>query len=587
MEENRHEEIIDTNTPKNGDGVESVNNGMVYREITWEGVSLGVLQGLLMTAAFVYSGLKLGFTLGGSTIAAILGFAILKGIMKKGTIIENNINQTIASGINITGAGLIFTLPALLLMGVKFDITTMTLAAIAGSLMGVAVIIPLRKQMIDLERLRFPSGTAVAAILKSPGAGMEKAMLLGGGFILSAGLVILIKLNVVGDQIPLGKWLNLPPYMQTAIGVSLMNFGAGLLSGKGGLPFALGGVLAYWVMAPIAVHAGWASPEGKTPAELTDFVYGTMLRPVGIGMLIGGALLGVVKAFPAITGALKSLKEAAQAGFKATEEIPIKFIYIGIGGSFVMLFLAAMLGAEKVSITTAIIISLVGTIWLALAGLIVAECTGATDISPLSGLALIAITLMLVLTKNNIVAAMIIGVAVCVATSQCADMMQDLKTGYLVGGIPIRQQIVQISVAWIGPIAAMATILFLWHSQGFGPGKALPAPQADALQSMIKGVVGGHVPLHRYLAGGALGAVLSLLPVGGLGVLVGLAMYLPFYITLGYGIGCIANMVMEKYRSTGWIEAKVVPFAAGLIVGEALTELGYSILIMMNVIKPG
>lgn len=557
-----------------------------YREITFAGVALGVLQGLLMTAAFVYSGLKLGFTLGGSTIAAILGFAVLKGIMKKGTIIENNINQTIASGINITGAGLIFTLPALLLMGIKFDILTMTLAAIAGSLMGVAVIIPLRKQMIDLERLRFPSGTAVAAILKSPGAGMEKAMLLLGGFLLSTGLVLSIKAGIVPARLEVGQWFKMPLYMQTAIGLSLMNFGAGLLSGRGGLPFALGGVLAFWVLAPIAVKTGWADATGKNAQDLSDFVYGTMLRPIGIGLLIGGALMGVVKAFPAVKGALKSLSEAAKTGFKSSDEIPIKYIYFGIGGSFVLLFLAATFGADKVSPSTAIIISIVGTIWLALAGLIVAECTGATDISPLSGLALIAITLMLVLTHNNVIAAVLIGVAVCVATSQCADMMQDLKTGYLVGGIPIRQQIVQIAVAWIGPIAAMATILFLWNTQGFGPGKDLPAPQADALQSMIKGVVGGNVPTHRYLAGGLLGGVLSLLPVGGLGVLVGLAMYLPFDITLGYGIGCLANMALEKKFSARWIEEKIVPFAAGLIVGEALTELTYSILIMMKVVNP-
>lgn len=556
-----------------------------YREITFAGVTLGILQGLLMTAAFVYSGLKLGFTLGGSTIAAILGFAVLKGIMKKGTIIENNINQTIASGINITGAGLIFTLPALLLMGIKFDYLTMTLAAIAGSLMGVAVIIPLRKQMIDLERLRFPSGTAVAAILKSPGAGMEKAMLLLGGCLLSAGLVMLIKKGIVPDKLEVGQWLNIPLYMQTAIGLSLMNFGAGLLSGRGGLPFALGGVLAFWVLAPIAVKTGWVDVVGKNPQDLSDFVYSTMLRPIGIGLLIGGALMGVVKAFPAVKGALKSLSQAAKSGFKSSDEIPIKYIYFGIGGSFVLLFLAATFGADKVSPMTAIIISAVGTVWLALAGLIVAECTGATDISPLSGLALIAITLMLVLTHNNVIAAVLIGVAVCVATSQCADMMQDLKTGYLVGGIPIRQQIVQIAVAWIGPIAAMATILFLWNTQGFGPGHELPAPQADALQSMIQGVVGGDVPTHRYLAGGLLGGVLSLLPVGGLGVLVGLAMYLPFYITLGYGIGCLANMGLEKIFSVRWIEEKIVPFAAGLIVGEALTELTYSILIMMKVVK--
>lgn len=549
-----------------------------YREITAPAIILGIIQGICMTAAFVYAGLKLGFTLAGSTIAAILGFAVLKGIMRKGTIIENNINQTIASGINIAGSGVIFTLPVLFLMGKEFRPLPMILAAVAGSLMGITVIIPLRKQMIDLERLRFPSGTAVAAILRSPGAGVEKALLLLGGFILSMLTVMLIKNGYIPAEFALGEKLNLPVYTQTAIAISLMNIGAGLLAGRGGLPFALGGALAYWVMAPMAVSLGMTPDTGMEPEKLKNFVYLNMLRPLGIGMLIGGALMGVVKAFPAVKAAFKTLRMAAKSGFSGNDEMPIRFIYGGVGISFVALFLAAKFGAAGISIPVALAISVVGTLWLALAGLIVAECTGMTDISPLSGLALIAVTLMLAMTGNNIVAAVLIGLAVCVATAQCADMMQDLKTGFMVGGIPIKQQIVQISIAWLGPIISIGVLYLLWGPQGggFGPGTDLPAPQAGALEAMIKGVVGGVAPLNRYLSGAIMGGLLSLLPMSGLGVLVGLAMYLPFSITLGYGIGCLLNMGLQKVTSIQWVEDKVVPFAAGLIVGEALTELTYS-----------
>ncbi len=284
-----------------------------YREVTAAAVILGIVQGVLMTAAFVYAGLKLGFTLSGSAVAAILGFAVLKGVMRKGTIIENNINQTIASGINIAGSGVIFTLPVLLLMKEEFSIIPMILAGIAGSIMGVTVIIPLRKQMIDLERLRFPSGTAVAAILKSPGAGVEKALLLGSGFLLALITVVLIKKNILPAEIPLGKMWGFPEYTQTAIALSLMNLGAGMLAGKGGLPFAFGGALAFWFMAPVAVTNQWTTG---------DMVYGDMLRPIGIGMLIGGALMGVVKAFPAVKAAFKTLKSAAATGFKGGDELP-------------------------------------------------------------------------------------------------------------------------------------------------------------------------------------------------------------------------------------------------------------------------
>jgi uncharacterized oligopeptide transporter (OPT) family protein len=251
----------------------------------------------------------------------------------------------------------------------------------------------------------------------------------------------------------------------------------------------------------------------------------------------------------------------------------------------VVFFLAAYFGTKDISVLRAVAISLFGTGYLAVAGIIVAECTGATDISPLSGLALICVTAIMAMTDNNVIAAVLVGLSVCVATAQCADMMQDLKTGYMVGSYPVRQQTVQLAVAWVGPVVAVATVYFLWQTPtgapGFGPGTPLVAPQAQALQAMIEGLMSGNVPLMKYLSGAMLGASMTLLPIGGLGVLVGLAMYLPFEITLGYGIGCLVTMGLVKKFSGVWVEQKIVPLAAGLIVGEALTELSFSIYAML------
>jgi len=561
-----------------------------YKEITGRAVALGIVQGIVMTMAFTYAGLKLGFTIGGSTVAAIMGFVVLRGVLKGGTIIENNINQTVASGINTASAGVIFTLPALLLLGLDFNPWTMAVAAVAGSFMGIVVIIPLRKQMIELDRLRFPTGTAVGTLLKAPGAGAEKAKLLVAGSVVSAIVVSLMEYGFLPEDLPVGEWVGLPAYMQTAIYLSLMNFGAGLLSGKGGLPFFLGGVLAWWFLAPVAVNLDWVALTESTG----DVLYGEMMRPLGIGVLIGGALMGVVLAFPAIKGAIKGLQTAvkvaaAQGG--ASDELPPQVLSTGIVASALVLmgvvfWLSPDLGFGRIVAT-----GLTGTIWIAVAGLIVAQATGMTDISPLSGLALIAVTLMLALTANNIVVAVAIGVAVCVATSQCADMMQDLKTGHIVGSRPAAQQKVQFAVAWIGPVVAIGTMMLLWQtpdgSPGFGPESAaclaqsascLSAPQAGALQGMIEGVVGGSAPVDKYLAGGILGATVSLFPIGGLGVLLGLAMYLPFSITLGYGLGCLTAIGLERKHGKRWMENKIVPLAAGLIVGEALMALGFSVL---------
>jgi putative OPT family oligopeptide transporter len=562
-----------------------------YREITPAAITLGTALGILMTMSFVYVGLKLGFTIGGSSVAAILGFVFLRGILRRGTIIENNINQTIASGVNIASAGIVFTLPALLLMGYDFNPWEMAVAAIAGSIVGIVVIIPLRKQMIEIDRLRFPSGTAVATILKSPGAGIHQAVLLMIGFVISVFAVIALKNEIIPPTIPFGNWIGLPPYTQTAVAISLMNIGAGMLAGRGGLPFALGGMLSYWLIAPVAVSSGWV-PVALNTAELSHYIYSTVLRPLGIGLLIGGALVGIIVAAPSIRGALKSLRAVAESGesIKGSErdEMSARMLLIGFILSLAVLFVGALFEGD-IGWGQAAAVAVVGTLWIGISGLIVAQCTGVTDISPISGLSLIAITLMLAITGGSVVVAVMIGVAVCVATSQCADMMQDLKTGHLIGAVPRKQQMVQFSVAWLGPLVAIGTVSILWHTNsgapGFGPeseacrqglSDCLSAPQANALRAMIESVLQGNVPIEKYLAGGILGGVLSVVPIGGLGVLVGLAMYLPFPITLGFGIGCVITMIIERVRSTSFVERSVVPLAAGLIIGEALSELSYS-----------
>lgn len=605
-------------------------NPAPYREITVAAVVLGVIQGALMTAAFTYIGLKLGFTLSGSTVAAILGFAFLRGIGRgvlhidgAGSIIENNINQTIASGINTASAGVVFTFPALLLLGDHYNVWTIIMAAIAGSFMGVVIIIPLRKQLIEIERLRFPSGVAVATILKSPGAGAEKARLLGYGFLVACGLTLLTnpvfahwfgrKNPFLPDILPIGLWImhligSKPAgaagivLLGTSLSMSLANVGAGMLSGRGGLPFVLGGMLAWWVIAPFVVGQGWAPPH-LTGAALQSAVYGDMLRPVGIGVLIGGALAGVVLAYPAIRGALKSLSAAAalaRQGEGDMEEMSPTVLGIGLAGSFVGLLAVAIIGSigthGGLHLGEAITMGIVATAWLALAGLIVAQATGMTDISPLSGLALIAVTLMLGLSSGNVPLAVAIGVAVCIATGQCADMMTDLKTGHLIGAVPRRQQIMQFSVAWIGPAIAVGTVLLLWAggpggTAGFGPASyacvhsqagCLPAPQAGALQGMISGVLSGNAPVDKYISGAVIGGSLAFFPVAGLGVLMGLAMYLPFNITLGYGIGCITTIALQRYRGIAIYADRIVPIAAGFIVGEALTNLTLTIITLIG-----
>ncbi len=591
-----------------------------YRELTVAAVTLGVLQGIILNVAFVYAALTLGFSIGGSTVAAIIGYGLLRGVLKKGTIVENNINQTIASGINTAGTGVVFTLPALFMLDAKMRADTgvgvleeegawmqllsgITLGGIAGSILGVVLIIPLRKQMIALDRLQFPSGVAVAEILKTGGASLEKFRLLLIG-VAVAGLWKLILATGIIDRpgILMNEELNIsfgiiPDYFAPVLYLSLMNVAAGLLSGKGGVPFFIGGVLAWWIVSPIAVQFGWVVPQDlyqlasyqagsiADGTETFSLLHGSMIRPLGIGTLVGGALMGVVTAFPAIRSAFKSLASAAKSNSVTStiggDELSLNVV---IGGTVlaVVLFFFASYMTPGVSFVQALISATVGTIWLGVAGLIVAQSTGMTDISPMSGMALISVTLMMFLLNNNVAAAMVVGVAVCVAIGQGADMMQDLKTGFLVGARPIKQQMIQFCVTWIGAVVAIAVVYLIWSSgpngaNGFGPNTAFPAPQAGALMGIVDGVMNGNIPVDKYFLGGTIGVLLGGAPVGGLGVLVGLAMYLPFSITLGYGAGCFINMFLIRRYGETRVMGNLVPLAAGLIVGEALMGVGYTI----------
>ncbi|HAN32681.1 MAG TPA: peptide transporter, partial [Myxococcales bacterium] len=184
--------------------------------------------------------------------------------------------------------------------------------------------------------------------------------------------------------------------------------------------------------------------------------------------------------------------------------------------------------------------------------------------------------LMFFLSGGNVVASIILGVAVSIGIGQCADMMSDLKAGHLIGAKPKMQQLAQFSVAWIGVPVALGVLYLLWGPDGggFGPNNPeLSAPQGSALAAIIESLQAGAAPLDKYVSGGAIGLGLGIYPLGGLGVLVGLAMYLPLYITITYGLGCAGNIWLVRKKGARWVGTTLVPVAAGCIIGEALTSL--------------
>jgi putative OPT family oligopeptide transporter len=563
-----------------------------YPELTLTAVLVGYFLGAVIAVSIGYAALILGFSIEGSELAAILGFAILRGMLRRNSIIENNIVQTVASGVNGASSGMMFSVPAIFILGygMEFNPVLLTFGAIAGAFLGIGFIIPLRKQMIDYERLTYPGGVAVATILKSPGAGIRKAMFLLVAAAIS-GIAHFVSQYTHVEYWDLGAMLNWPQYMNGIWYLSLLSVGVGYIAGKGGVAFIIGGYVCYWLLAPMLSGLDKLPMDAATGQATGDpeALRLLLFRPVGIGMLIGGAVAGVIMAFPMIVSAVRSMQDAAKAESTISrDEMPIKLLYVAIAGAAILLAAMAVLSTEKMGLARGVTMAVVGTLWIWIAGVILSEAIGRTNWSPLSGMTLIAVTILIFISsglgdsKAAIVSAIMVGAAACVAMSQATDLMLDLKTGYLVGATPRMQQLGQFLGAWLGPILIIVLIFVLHEAYTLGSDK-LPAPQGQALASMVNGIVGGDVPTQKYLAGAGLGALLSIAQPG-LGITVGLGFYLPFSIVLTYSIGTLLRVVSDWKLGNEFAEDIGIPLAAGVIVGEALVGVGFAVYMILEAV---
>ncbi|MCP3959714.1 MAG: OPT family oligopeptide transporter [bacterium] len=566
-----------------------------YPEITWPAILVGYVIGSLIAISIGYLSLRLGFSIEGSELAAILGFGILRGVMRRRSVIENNINQTIASSVNGASAGMMFSIPALFILArnypeagyTDFNMPLMVFACMAGGVLGISFIIPLRKQMIDFDRLAYPGGIATAAIIKAPGAGVRKAILLCGAALVSA-VAFFFTQWYEYENLDLGYYLGLPEYLNAIWYLSLLTIGTAYLAGRGGFWFVIGGYVCYWFLAPLMKWQGLLPSEAvlaEAEQGITSYLRFNLFRPVGIGMLIGGALTGIVLALPLMKSAISSMQAAAKTRSAVSrDELPIRFLYRGIAGAFVLLATLAIFSVQHIEPWRAVVMALLATLWIWVAGVILSECIGRTNWSPLSGMTLIGVTILIFVAswgsslsnRDTVVVSVFVGAAMCVAMAQATDLMMDLKTGYLVGAIPRKQQIAQFMGTWLGPILVMALIVVLHKGYGLGT-EQLEAPQGTALASVIQGILGGDVPMDKYLSGAGLGALLSASGIGGVGVMVGLGFYLGFNVILTYTIGTLLRIFTDRFLSRAFADDTGIPIAAGLIVGEGLIAVGFAL----------
>lgn len=580
-------------------------------ELTVKAVVLGVLLSIILSAANAYLGLKVGLTVSASIPAAVMSMGILR-LFRNHNILENNLVQTAASAGESLAAGVIFTIPALVMIGhwETFSYAQVTMIAGLGGLLGVMFTVPLRRALIVPGELKFPEGVATAAVLETGEKGGS-----GGLKIIAAGAAggALFKLGQAG----LGLWTSTTEfagriagsigYFGSDLSPALLSVGYIVRLNIAALVF-IGGAISWYVAIPIYYAGHAADYAAMEAAEAAWTIWTTKIRYLGVGaMVVGGlwALISLRK--PLIDGIKQGIAAVKASGDGAVvdrrdRELPMNYVFMAIIAGIVPLFLLyqAAVGDMVIGAAMAVVMMVAGFLFSAVAGYM-AGLVGSSN-NPISGVTiatiLFASLLLYVLMGSDAgvegaAAAILIGAVVCCAAAIAGDNMQDLKAGHILGATPWKQQVMQI----IGVVAAalvIAPVLTLLHkAYGFvGASTAehaepLAAPQAGLMASVADGVFKQNLPWNFIWIGMVIAVVVIVVdevlkakgsqwrtPV--LAVAVGI--YLPFElavpILIGGLIAHVADKVTNKNEEAGHRGLLV---ASGLITGEALVGIGLAI----------
>ena len=569
-------------------------------EITLRAVVLGILLSMILGAANAYLGLFAGMTVSASIPAAIISMSVLK-IFKNSNILENNIVQTAASAGESLAAGVIFTVPALVLMGywTDFDYLEIFKISCLGGIIGVLFTIPLRRALIVEKKLLFPEGVATAEILK---VGHDKKI--------EGGMKILCISGLIGglmkfSQEALTLWYSTIDGA-TRIGNSIFGIGCGLSPALLGVGYIIGrnisilvfiGGLISWMVA-IPIYSYIYAIEGE-PLKAAGDIWNTKIRYLGVGaMLVGGiwSLFSLIK--PIITGIKSSIASINKTNMGETplEEQDIPINYVGFSLLICIIPLFFLYFGIIDSIITAgfltIIMLVFGFLFSAVASYM-AGTVGSSN-NPISGVTIATILfssllLLLILgagSTEGAVAAILIGSVVCCAAAIGGDNLQDLKTGYLVGATPWKQQIMQI----IGTVSAaliLGLVLQVLHGAYTIGSEKLSSPQATLMKSVAEGVFNGSLPWNMVYMGMIIGVIIIILdiyqkkknssfrlPV--LAVAVGI--YLPIELSTPIFIGGMLSSFTNKSNNNN----RGILFASGLITGEALVGIFLAIPIFIS-----
>ncbi len=595
-------------------------------QLTFRAVLLAIILAVILAAANAYLGLFAGLTIATAIPAAVVSMAILR-LLGGGTILENNIVQTGASAGSSIAAGVIFTIPALVILGYWQDFRYSWVLAIAGlgGLLGVLFSVPLRRTMIVEEPLAFPEGKAAAEVLKAgenPGPGV-KILAMAGAIGAIVKLAAESGLRMIPDNAVasgfIGKYLG---YMGTNLSPALL--GVGYIVGLNvGIVVVSGSILSWQFAIPIYqaffMHTDPAlatQVAGASAGDIAGAIWSTKIRYLGVGaMLIGG----VWTLFSLRNSLLSGIRSGFAAARKSTgpavaeteRDLPMKWMLVALVLFVIPLALLyqAIVGQWLVSIPMTIIMIVAGFLFVSVSAYL-AGLVGSSN-NPVSGITIATIlfasvVLVLLLGRDSpigAVAAIMIGAVVCCAAAVGGDNLQDLKAGYLVGATPWKQQLM-LGIGAFSCALVMAPVLnLLAAAYGIGAPTAehpnsLAAPQATLMASVAKGMFGGHLPWTMIAIGAGIGAVTIALDewlksrgskfrVPVLAAAIGI--YLPLELMVPIFLGGLLSHLVERKHKLGDSEDEKdrihrpgTLFSAGLITGEALMGIAIAVPIVVS-----
>ena len=566
-------------------------------EITVKAFFLSIFLSIILSSAMTYLGLYAGMTISASIPAAIMSMGILR-LFKESNILENNIVQTAASAGESLAAGVIFTLPALLLVGYWDTISywEVTKIAMVGGILGALFTVPLRRALILKAQLRFPEGVATAAVLKTghetDAEKSQKSLKLIGLSALVGGVVKL-------GELAFGVW-------SSALGGAVAIKGAGFGMGASLSPslFSVGyivgrniGILAFtgglisWAVA-IPIYSYLYGFEGDNYFESANIIWNAKIRYLGVGAMVVGGIWSVIQlAKPLIESiqlSLKTLRESSDNISLEERDLPINYVFMAIVMMLIPISLTyfGIIGLWTSAIILSFVMAIFGFLFSAVAAYM-AGVVGSSN-NPISGVtiatilfsSLLIITFFDVDSSKGAAAAILIGAVVCCAAAIGGDNLQDLKTGNIVGATPWKQQIMQL-VGVVSAALTLGIVLTLLH-EAYGIGSSdLPAPQAVLMTNVANGVFAGNLEWGMIYAGAFLGIIIILIDqyqayrnadfrVPILAVAIGI--YLPIELTLPIFIGGMLNHIASKSASDEGKNNGLL-IASGLITGEALMAI--------------